>query len=240
MDTAIEQEKSRLWPSTIIDLNNLIKYPNNYDFFAFKPNVKKLILSGQPDAQHISILWYTHPSGTVDLHYHAMTEAVYIIDGKQSDKNGTSSTGMVSFNPPGSGHRLFDSTGFFLLVYAAPPDFTNSHLIQAYTPIKIDTHAFNLASFCDFSACEGGVSSYDIPLDPTGGLSAKLLKITSPKPSSIKSSCLLMLDGFCHINHVKIRKNNLVISPLAQPITYHINGETDSPCLLLSLSFLSN
>lgn len=240
MDIAIENEKSELWPSTIIDLDNLIKHPSKYNFFLFKPNVKKLILSGQSDAQHISILWYAHPGSTVDFHYHAMTEAVYIINGKQSDKNGIYTTGSLTFNPPDSGHSLFDSGGFFLLAYAAPPDFTKVDRLQAYTPIKIETNALDLASTYNFIACEDGVSSYDIPLDPRGGMSAKLLKITSSNLSSIKSSCLLILDGFCHISHVKICKNNLVVSPLAQPITYRINRANERPCLLLSLSFLSS
>src|SRR4051812_1799542 len=60
--------------STILDLNDLKKNPANYTWFDFRPNVKKLILSGDANSEHVSILWYTVANGSVGLHYHAKTE----------------------------------------------------------------------------------------------------------------------------------------------------------------------
>ncbi len=74
--------------STILDLNDLKKNPGNYTWFDFRPNLKKLILSGDANTEHVSILWYTVANGSVGLHYHAKTESVYVIDGTQTDGKG--------------------------------------------------------------------------------------------------------------------------------------------------------
>src|SRR4051812_39497323 len=111
---------------TVLDLGDVTANPTHYEWFDFRPNVKKLILAGAPETQHVAILWYTVPDGRVPLHRHAKTEAVYVIDGAQTDGKGTYATGTVYFNPPGSGHALENSFGFFLLAYAAAPDFKNT------------------------------------------------------------------------------------------------------------------
>ncbi|HEX2671408.1 MAG TPA: cupin domain-containing protein, partial [Polyangiaceae bacterium] len=112
--------------STVLDLDDVKTSPDHYTWFDFKPNVKKLILAGDANTQHIAILWYTVIDGGVGLHYHSKTESVYVIDGTQTDAKGVYSDGTVYFNPPGSGHQITDSNGFFLLAYAAPPDFVNT------------------------------------------------------------------------------------------------------------------
>jgi len=122
-------DSSVLSSATVLDLNDLKANPTPYSWFDFKPNVEKLILAGAADSQHVAILWYTTPDGGVGLHYHAKTESVYVIDGTQTDAKGVYPTGTVYFNPPGSGHQITNSTGFFILAYAAPPDFTSTSLI---------------------------------------------------------------------------------------------------------------
>ena len=134
---ALRDKDSALSKSNIIDLKELIANPKKYDFFTFRPNLEKLILSGVADSKHISILWYTIPNGSVGLHYHSMTESVYTIDGTQTDAKGVYPTGSLYFNPPESGHKITNSTGFFILAYASPPDFSNTDKIKPYTPVQM-------------------------------------------------------------------------------------------------------
>jgi hypothetical protein len=164
-----EESGADLSHSTIVDLNDLTANPSNYDFFNFRPNLEKLILSGAADTEHISILWYTVPNGSVGWHYHSMTESVYTIDGTQTDAKGAYPTGSLYFNPPGSGHEVSDSTGFFILAYAAPPDFAHTNLIEEYTPVQINTADPDFETLYPFEPKQDGVSVYSIPLDPQGG-----------------------------------------------------------------------
>ena len=86
-----------LGTSTVLDLNDLKKNPANHAWFDFRPNVKKLILAGDANSEHVSILWYTVANGSVGLHYHAKTESVYVIDGTQTDGKGTYPTASLYF-----------------------------------------------------------------------------------------------------------------------------------------------
>ncbi|HTV22992.1 MAG TPA: cupin domain-containing protein, partial [Polyangiaceae bacterium] len=95
---------------TVLDLVDVKSNPENYEWFDFRPNVKKLILSGAAETEHVAILWYTVVDGSVGLHLHSKTESVYVIDGTQTDAKGVYPTGTVYFNPPGSGHAISDSS----------------------------------------------------------------------------------------------------------------------------------
>ena len=102
-----------LTTETVLDLDDVTTNPGGpYDWFDFKPNVKKLILAGAPETQHVAILWYTITEGAVGLHYHAKTESVFVIDGTQTDAKGVYPTGTVYFNPPGSGHEIMHTRDF--------------------------------------------------------------------------------------------------------------------------------
>jgi len=83
-----------------LDLADVKTNPGAYEWFDFRPNVLKLILAGAAETEHIAILWYTLTDGAVGLHYHSMTESVYVIDGTQTDGKGSYPTGSVYFNPP--------------------------------------------------------------------------------------------------------------------------------------------
>src|SRR4029077_2717917 len=98
---------------TILDLKEVTTNPSGHPWFDFRPNLKKLILSGAPETQHVALLWYTVTDGSVGLHLHSKTESVYVIDGTQTDAKGVYPTGTVYFNPPGSGHAITHSSGFF-------------------------------------------------------------------------------------------------------------------------------
>jgi len=118
----------------VLDLNDVKTNPSIYQWFDFRPNILEAHSRRGTGDEHIAILWYTVTDGGVALHYHSKTESVYVIDGTQTDARELIHW-TVYFNPPGSGHQVTDSTGFFILAYAAPPDFANTNLIGDYTPI---------------------------------------------------------------------------------------------------------
>ncbi|MGB3787357.1 MAG: cupin domain-containing protein [Phormidesmis sp.] len=228
---------------TIIDLNDLTANPNSYEFFTFRPNLEKLILSGAADTEHISILWYTTPDGSVGEHYHSMTESVYVIDGTQTDAKGVYPTGSLYFNPPGSGHEILESTGFFILAYASPPDFANTDLVKEYTPVQINTAADDIEALYPFKNTpfenkQNGVWLYDVPLDPMGGMSSQLIKSTSAKGYQYQGNYLLVLKGSCNINGTTFGEKTLVVASTVAAQSYEIRAIAHRPCLVLGLSFL--
>jgi quercetin dioxygenase-like cupin family protein len=159
-----------LTSKTVLDLGDVTANPDHYGWFDFRPNVKKLILAGAPETEHVAILWYTAPGGRVGLHRHPRTESVYVIDGAQTDGKGTYSKGTLYFNPPGSAHEIKDSSGFFLLAYAAAPDFEDTGELAEYTPVRIDTGDAPLPG-ASLAPAGSGVRTLDIALDRSGGMS---------------------------------------------------------------------
>jgi ChrR Cupin-like domain len=222
---------------TVLDLDDLKTNPTPYDWFDFKPNVKKLILAGAPETQHVAILWYTIEDGGVGLHYHSKTESVYVIDGTQTDAKGVYPTGTVYFNPPGSGHEITHSTGFFVLAYASPPDFANTDLIGEYTPVRIDTGAPDLTSLYPFEDITTGVRVYAAPLDSTGGMSAAFIETTSSGDYVYRGNYVLVLKGSCDIEGVPFTKDKMVVGKTVEPRPYKIAASKDSSCLALGVSF---
>jgi hypothetical protein len=222
---------------TVLDLNDVKTNPGPYDWFDFKPNVKKLILAGVPETEHVAILWYTITEGAVGLHYHAKTESVFVVDGTQTDAKGVYPTGTVYFNPPGSGHEIMHSSGFFLLAYAAPPDFANTSLIGEYTPIRIDTSAADLTTAYPFVESEAGVRVFSPALDSTGGMTAAFIDITSLGSYVYSGNYLLVLKGSCDVEGVTIAKDKLVVGKAVTPRSYKIAASTGSTCLVMGVSF---
>jgi hypothetical protein len=223
--------------ATVLDLTDLKTDPTAYEWFDFKPNVKKLILSGEPETEHVAILWYTTAAGGVGLHYHSKTESVYVIDGTQTDAKGVYPTETVYFNPPGSGHEITDSTGFFILAYAAPPDFANTALIGEYTPVRIDTGASDLTSLYPFEEKKTGVKVFTPPLDGMGGLNAEFVEITSSEDYGYIGNYLLVLDGRCDIDGMTFGKDMLVVSKTVEPAPYKVTASKNSSCLAMGVSF---
>jgi hypothetical protein len=223
--------------ATVLDLDDLKTNPSKYQWFDFRPNVKKLILSGVAETEHVAILWYTITDGAVGLHYHAKTESVYVIDGTQTDAKGAYPTGTVYFNPPGSGHAITNSTGFFILAYAAPPDFSNTSLIGEYTPIRIDTGAADLTSVHAFEQSKTGVRTFTAPLNATGGMSAELVELTSPEAYSYTGNYWLVLKGSCDIEGMTFRENTLVVARSVQPQLYSVTAPKNGSCLAMGVSF---
>lgn len=234
---AFQEEDSGVINSTVIDLTELTTNPENYDFFTFRPNLEKLILSGAADTEHISILWYTGSDGKVGLHYHAMTESVYTIEGTQTDAQGTYPTGSLYFNPPGSGHEISDSSGFFILAYASPPDFVNTDAITDYTPVQINTTDPNLEDTYPFTETQDGVRLYDVPLDLNGGMSALFIRSTSLQSYQYAGNYLLVLEGRCNIDGTTYGEKTLVVAKTVEPQPYQVSAAEGHSCLSLGLSF---
>jgi hypothetical protein len=234
---AFQDKYSALSNSTIIDLKALTADPKKYNFFTFRPNLEKLILSGDANTQHISILWYTIPNGSVGLHYHSMTESVYTISGSQTDAKGVYPTGSLYFNPPESGHKISNSNGFFVLAYASPPDFKNIDKIKPYTPVQISTADPDLEKNYAFINPKSGVKVYNIPLDPKGGMSSQIIKSSSLTSYAYSGNYLLVLKGSCNIDGRNFKKDMLVVAKTIKTESYKLSATKDDFCLALGLSF---
>ncbi len=223
--------------STVLDLSDVKTNPEDYEWFDFRPNVQKLILAGAAESEHIAILWYTVADGAVGLHYHAQTESVYVVDGTQTDAKGVYDTGSVYFNPPGSGHEIKDSSGFFLLSYAAPPDFMATDQIGEYTPIRLDTEDSNLTRDYPFDEQSDGVGVFSVPLDSSGGLSAELIHIDAPGSYDFEGNYLLVLEGSCDVEGRTFSEDWLVVTRSVETEQYRASASGAGPCLLLGVSF---
>jgi len=226
-----------LTDATALNLTDVKTNPSAYDFGDFRPNVQKLILAGAAETEHIAILWYTVTNGAVGLHYHAKTESVYVIDGTQTDAKGSYETGTVYFNPPGSGHEISDSSGFFLLAYAAPPDFMSTDLIGEYEPIRIDTTDPDLTSEYPFEEQSAGIKTFSAPLDSEGGLSAQFIETTQTSAHEFTGNYLLVLGGSCEVDGITFGEEKLIVSKTVEPITLEVAASPGSRCLALGVSF---
>jgi hypothetical protein len=232
-DAGAPEESSK----TILDLADVKSNPDDYEWFDFRPNVKKLILAGAAETEHVAILWYTVSDGGVALHYHSKTESVYVIDGTQTDAKGSYPTGTVYFNPPGSGHQITNSSGFFLLAYAAPPDFMSTDLIGEYTPVRIDTDASDLTSAYPFEEKPSGVQTFAPKLDDMGGMSATFIELASTKSYKFEGNYLAVLEGSCEIDGQKHGADMLVVAETVQPETFKVKAPKGSSCLAMVVSF---
>lgn len=223
--------------TTVLDLTDVKANPDSYEWFDFRPNVLKLILAGAAETEHVAILWYTVTDGAVGLHYHAKTESVYVIDGTQTDAKGSYPTGTVYFNPPGSGHQVSDSSGFFLLAYAAPPDFTATDKIEEYTPVRIDTEAADLTSQYPFEEKAEGVRTFAPALAGEGGMSAEFIETSSAVAHGFEGNYVLVLEGSCEIDGATYGEDMLVVAKALTPRAYAVAAPAGSTCLALGVSF---
>ena len=230
-------EPEEMEPVTMLDLADVKTNPDTYDWFDFRPNVLKLILAGAAETEHIAVLWYTVPDGGVGLHYHAKTESVYVIEGTQTDGKGMYPTGTVYFNPPGSGHQITDSSGFFLLAYAAPPDFAATVQIGEYEPFRLDTTDSELTSDYPFEEQDGGADVFTVPLDESGGLKAELLTIESDASYAFTGNYVLVLDGSCDIDGVPFATEMLAVGKTVTPRIYELTATGGDSCLAMGVSF---
>lgn len=219
--------------ATVIKLADMREKPADYEWFQFKPGVKKLILSGTPDARHVSVLWYGYEgqAGAVPLHYHAQTESIFVIDGAQSDAKGTYTKGSFYFNPPGSGHDISNSSGLFLLSYAAPPDFKRTAEIGAYENVVVPADYAKLS----LTACDDGSQCLVLPLADNGGMRSRFV---APRSSAVTltANVLLVLRGSCVVGGQPLAADTLVVQKSSEPGTYQV-AAAEGDCLVFEMAF---
>ncbi|HEY6880692.1 MAG TPA: cupin domain-containing protein [Polyangiales bacterium] len=219
--------------STVIELATLRSDPARCAWQPFKPGVKKLILSGTPDAKHVSLLWYGFDGqpGLVPFHHHDQTESIFVIEGAQSDAKARYEKGSFYFNPPRSGHHVFDSAGLFLLSYASPPVFQRSAEVPPYENLTIgpDYRQLELTRYKDGSA------GRPLPLAVDGGMHASFLRPSS-EGMTLEANVLLVLQGACVIDGAPLAADTLVVARDTAPTRYRIApGARD--CLLFRMAF---
>lgn len=221
-----------LTEATVIELAALRADTARYEWFDFKPGVRKLILSGAPDSRHVSILWYGFEGkpGRVPLHYHAKTESIFVIDGTQSDVKDAYGKGSFYFNPPGSGHDIFDSAGLFLLSYAAPPDFKRTSEIGPYENVKIGADYSQLP----LAACSDGSLCYTLPLVAEGGMRSRFVKPQS-QPVLLSANVLLVLQGSCVVAGQTLAADTLSVTKSVEPASFPVADAGE--CLLYAMAF---
>lgn len=223
---------------TVLQLGDVTSNPTRYEWFDFRPNVKKLILAGAPETEHVAILWYTVPDGRVGLHRHSKTESVYVIAGSQTDGKGVYPKGTLYFNPPGSGHEITNSSGFFLLAYAAPPDFKQTSEIEPYTPVRIDTADPQLMGAPEGAPTGASTRTVDIPLERSGGMSGRFIEVTSADaPYEYLGNYVLVLGGGCQVSGVPLGTQAVVVAKSVQPEPFQLVAAAGSACLALGVSF---
>ena len=173
------------------------------------------------------------------------------ISGSQADFKGVYPTGSMYFNPPGSGHSVWNSTGFFLLTYAAPPDFVNTDLIdETYTPVIINTSdeedGGNITETTTTMENKENVpyTMYEIPLDPLGGMSAAFYEIpdgSSPLlPVTYEGHFVLVLRGSCVIGPAEeiFGEQMLIVAKQVQSKeTFVITNEDGNDCMVMGVAF---
>lgn len=224
---------SDLSDSTVVELATMRTNTADYEWFQFKPGVKKLILSGKPDSRHVSVLWYGYEGkpGLVPLHYHEKTESIFVIDGTQTDGKGTYGKGSFYFNPPGSGHDISDSSGLFLLSYAAPPDFKRTAEIAPYENVVVSADYAKLP----LTPCADGTLCYVPPLAEDGGLRSRFVRPRA-SPVTLTANVLLILQGACTVAGQTLQADTLVVRKSTEPGPYPV-AASGGECLLFEMAF---
>ncbi len=227
-------DSASLAQTEILDLEDLRTNTASYEWFEFKPGVKKLILSGTPDTKHVSILWYWYEDkpGKVPLHYHDKTESIFVIEGTQTDDKGIYPKGSFYFNPPTSGHDIRDSTGLFLLSYAAPPDFKRTAEIAPYENLIVSPDYASLP----LASCAGESQCLPLDLDPAGGMSGRFIKLGA-ESISVSANAIIVLEGSCTIASKQFPVDTLLVAKSQTPLDYEIGPVTGSECLVFELAF---
>lgn len=160
------------------------------------------------------------------------------VNGTQADNKGVYPTGSVYFNPPGSGHSVWDSSGFFLLSYAAPPDFGSTDLISYdYTPVIIDTaqETGNMTQVTTLVA-DNGHTEYRVPLDETGGMSAVFIEGLET-PHTYQGNFVLVLQGPCMVNGKEYGEQMLIVAKGIPTISFELQG---SDCKVHGIAFTTS
>ena len=141
---------------------------------------------------------------------------------------------MAGASRPGA---ISESSGFFVLAYASPPDFASTDQIGEYTPVIIDTTAEDMMTAYAFEEKASGVAVYSPPLDGTGGLKAELMQLTTSEPYTFEGNYLLVLDGACDIEGKSFTEDTLIVAKDVIPQAYEVAASDEEACFALGVSF---
>ncbi|MEM9206134.1 MAG: cupin domain-containing protein [Pseudomonadota bacterium] len=90
----------------------------NLEFRPFREGIEiSWLKTGEPG---IAILRY-QPGASAPLHLHPDMEMILVLDGAQSDENGTYHAGDLVLNPKGSKHSVWSDTGCVVLLHWSKP-----------------------------------------------------------------------------------------------------------------------
>ena len=81
----------------------------------FRPGVQIQRLSQAEDGATAALLRYD-PGASIPSHEHPGHEFILILDGEQSDENGSYPAGTFVINPPHSAHRVASANGCVVLI----------------------------------------------------------------------------------------------------------------------------
>jgi len=91
------------------------------EFTAFREGVDICILhQGEEDSATVAVLRY-RPGASVPRHRHRGLETIIVLDGEQSDDQGTYRAGDVVLNQTGSEHRVWSHEGCAVLIIWEKP-----------------------------------------------------------------------------------------------------------------------
>jgi anti-sigma factor ChrR (cupin superfamily) len=90
-----------------------------YDHFRLGISVHWLV-KGNADEASLAILKY-EPGARVPRHLHAGLETIMVLEGTQSDENGTYAAGTVVTNAKGTTHSVWSEEGCAVLIHWSLP-----------------------------------------------------------------------------------------------------------------------
>ena len=91
---------------------------------AFRPGVTICRLFGDGRGGAAAALLRYDPGASVPLHEHLGFEIIFLVQGTQTDEEGTLVANQVKVNPPGTSHSVVSRTGCVaLLFWEAPVQF---------------------------------------------------------------------------------------------------------------------
>jgi hypothetical protein len=103
--------------------------------------------------------------------------------------------------------------------------------------VQINTADPELETKYAFTNPTNGIKVYDVPLDPMGGMSSKIIKSTTLKSYNYKGNYLLVLKGSCTIDGTIFDRDTLVVAKTIATQSYNLSAAEGHTCLALGLSF---
>lgn len=97
------------------------------EFKPFRPGVSiHYLVKGEEGAPTVALLQY-EPGASVPLHRHTGLETIIVLEGEESDENGSYPKGAVAINEIGTQHSVWSDHGAVVLIqWNAPVEFLST------------------------------------------------------------------------------------------------------------------